>query len=134
LDLVPDLDKGLRLIGLQALSLRQQPQVEVWLVVAARSTGLLPLHSPCRSVVAAQEVAILLDIANVMLIESRRVAIDEVQKAGIVWVRREGKGRPGNVRRSASSCQRCISPCVETGVLALQSSLCELIVGDDCHL
>lgn len=113
--LVPDLDEGLRLVGLQTLTFRQQPHVKVWLVVACRSRSFLPLHAPRRCVVAAKEVSVLLHIANVVLVQGRRVAVDQIQKAGVIWVGRNRKRRPGDVCRSAGGGQCCVGTDVEAG-------------------
>lgn len=127
-DLVSDLDKCLRLVGLQTLSFWQQPQVVKWLVVATRTACLLPLHSPCSSVVATQEVPFLLHTAGVVFVKCRCITIDKVQKTGIVGVRRERERCPGDVGRSAGGRQCCVSPGVDTRVLTLQSGLRELVV------
>lgn len=134
LRLISDLDKSLHLVGLQTLSLRQQPHVEVRLVVASRSACLLPLHAPCCGVEASKEVSILLHTSDVVLVEHWRIAVDQVQQTGVVGVGRESERYPDDICRGAGAGQRRVSPRVEARRLTLQKDFGELVVGYDFHL
>jgi hypothetical protein len=107
------------LIDLQPLTVRQQPHIEVWVEVACGS-GLIPLNSPGRGIETSEEEAILLLLANVMLIQSRLLAIDQVQQTCVVWVRRKSCWRPLRVSWGTGSIDAGVSKDVELVVDALE--------------
>jgi hypothetical protein len=128
--LLEDLQEGLGLVGLQGLTLGQQPQVVVGLLVRAIAWSCgAPAHTPSGCVVTADEVTCLLLLADVVLVQSWRLSIGQVHQACVEPVRPKSKGCPfSGARRRTVRVHCCLSVNVEARILALEGRLGELVV------